>query len=313
MALPRRRVAIVGLPAVGKSTFVHALHGKAGEQQPAPTAGCNKSSVHFDRIIFDLLDLGGSPQVRKFWGQLAGDAHAIVIMVNASEADDMSWALLASEVRRLRAGRPLLVLLNQRDVPAAACVAAADALDRLNIDPAPDVRVAGLLRASDIASAEAGLAWLAALMLGEHVEDDAPPEDDADDAQPEAPLWAAAAQALDEEQAAELQSGMAASDFKEAVVRGDINTISKIRGLGKKTAERIVLELGDKVGVKDAWQAQSARATLAPQAAAKNDALLALISLGYKQVEAQKAIEKLPETLSKPDEILRAALRLLQG
>lgn len=212
MSLPRKRVAIIGLPAVGKSTFVHALHGKAGEQQPAPTAGCNKSSVHFDRIIFDLLDLGGSPQVRKFWGQLAGDAHAIAIMVNASEADDMSWALLANEVRRLRAGRPLLVLLNQRDVPAAACVAAADALDRLGIDPAPDVRVAGLLRASDIASAEAGLAWLAALMLGEYVEDDAPPEDDADGAQPEAPLWAAAAQALDEEQAAELQSGMAASD-----------------------------------------------------------------------------------------------------
>lgn len=108
-------------------------------------------------------------------------------------------------------------------------------------------------------------------------------------------------------------SGMAAADFKEAVVRGDINTISKIRGLGKKTAERIVLELGDKVGVKDAWQAQSARATLAPEAVAKNDALLALISLGYKQVEAQKAIEKLPDHLSKPDEMLRAALRLLQG
>jgi Holliday junction DNA helicase RuvA len=108
-------------------------------------------------------------------------------------------------------------------------------------------------------------------------------------------------------------SGMAAADFKEAVVRGDINTISKIRGLGKKTAERIVLELGDKVGVKDAWQAQSARATLAPEAVAKNDALLALISLGYKQAEAQKAIEKLPDHLSKPDEMLRAALRLLQG
>lgn len=108
-------------------------------------------------------------------------------------------------------------------------------------------------------------------------------------------------------------SGMAAADFKEAVVRGDIATISKIRGLGKKTAERIVLELGDKVGVKDAWQAQSARATLAPEAAAKNDALLALISLGYKQTEAQKAIEKLPVDLMKPDEMLRAALRLLQG
>jgi len=108
-------------------------------------------------------------------------------------------------------------------------------------------------------------------------------------------------------------SGMAAADFKEAVVRGDIATISKIRGLGRKTAERIVLELADKVGVKDAWRAQSARATLAPEAVAKNDALLALISLGYKQVEAQKAIERLPGDLSKPDEMLRAALRLLQG
>lgn len=108
-------------------------------------------------------------------------------------------------------------------------------------------------------------------------------------------------------------SGMAAADFKESVVRGDIATISKIRGLGRKTAERIVLELGDKVGVKDAWRAQSARATLAPEAVAKNDALLALISLGYKQAEAQKAIEKLPEHLTKPDEMLRAALRLLQG
>ncbi len=108
-------------------------------------------------------------------------------------------------------------------------------------------------------------------------------------------------------------SGMAASDFKEAVVGGDIATISKIRGLGRKTAERIVLELADKVGVKDAWKAQSNRAALAPEAVAKNDALLALISLGYKQVEAQKAIEKLPADMTRPDEMLRAALRLLQG
>ena len=108
-------------------------------------------------------------------------------------------------------------------------------------------------------------------------------------------------------------SGMAASDFKDAVVAGDILTISKIKGLGKKTAERIVLELGDKVGVRDAWKAQSAHATLTPEAAAKNDALLALISLGYKQVEAQKAIEKVPVEFVRPDEMLRAALRLLQG
>lgn len=108
-------------------------------------------------------------------------------------------------------------------------------------------------------------------------------------------------------------SGMAASDFKEAVVQGDIATISKIRGLGKKTAERIVLELADKVGVKDAWHALSKRSDMAPEAAAKNDALLALISLGYKAADAQKAIEKLPPELAKSDEMLRGALRLLQG
>lgn len=107
-------------------------------------------------------------------------------------------------------------------------------------------------------------------------------------------------------------SGMASGDFKRAVVSGDIVTISKIKGLGKKTAERIVLELGDKVGVKEAWQAQT-ESGLSPDQVAKNDALLALISLGYKQSEAQKAIDKVPAEIVQPDEMLRAALRLLQG
>lgn len=108
-------------------------------------------------------------------------------------------------------------------------------------------------------------------------------------------------------------SGMAAADFKQAVVSGDITTIAKIKGLGKKTAERIVLELGDKVGVKEAWETQSSSANLSDEQVAKNDALLALISLGYKQTDAQKAIERLPAELSRSDEMLRAALRLLQG
>lgn len=109
-----------------------------------------------------------------------------------------------------------------------------------------------------------------------------------------------------------VMSGMSADDFKQCVVSGDIASIARIKGLGKKTAERIVLELGDKVGVRDAWQAQ-ADAQLNPDQAARNDALLALISLGFKQVEAQKAIDKTPAEITKPDEMLRAALRLLQG
>lgn len=107
-------------------------------------------------------------------------------------------------------------------------------------------------------------------------------------------------------------SGMTSGDFKQAVVSGDITSIARIKGLGKKTAERIVLELGDKVGVKEAWQAQSDSA-MNPDQVARNDALLALISLGYKQTDAQRAIDKVPSEISKSDEMLRAALRLLQG
>ena len=50
-------------------------------------------------------------------------------------------------------------------------------------------------------------------------------------------------------------SGMSVSDFKDNVIRGDIAALSRISGVGKKTAERIVLELKDKVGIVDTWQA----------------------------------------------------------
>ena len=49
--------------------------------------------------------------------------------------------------------------------------------------------------------------------------------------------------------------GMGVMQFKACVVNGDLASIAKIKGLGKKTAERIVLELKDKVGVAAAWEA----------------------------------------------------------
>src|SRR5437667_9186430 len=60
-------------------------------------------------------------------------------------------------------------------------------------------------------------------------------------------------------------SGMSVSNFKSAVVNADIAALSKISGLGKKTAERIVLELKDKVGVAAAWEAASATHAPTPE------------------------------------------------
>jgi hypothetical protein len=163
-SMERRRLAIVGLSAVGKSTLVAALHGKSAGT-PAPTAGCNKSSLTLHGLHLDLLDLGGSAQVRKFWAQLALEAHALVVVANAAEADDSTWAVLAGELRRLRAGRPVLLLLNRRDVPAVHCIAAAEAMERLGLDDASGVRVETLERSTDASAAHAGLEWLCATLL----------------------------------------------------------------------------------------------------------------------------------------------------
>jgi len=87
-------------------------------------------------------------------------------------------------------------------------------------------------------------------------------------------------------------SGMSIGNFKSAVVNSNTGLISKISGIGKKTAERIVLELKDKLGIAAAWEAASAEHAPSEEDARINDAVLALISLGYKQIEAHKAVKR---------------------
>lgn len=106
-------------------------------------------------------------------------------------------------------------------------------------------------------------------------------------------------------------SGMPVAHFKGFVVNGDATAIARVKGLGKKTAERIVLELKDKVGVTDTWQDAAAGTVSAPAA----DAELALIALGYKQVDSRKAVRAMldaDKTLN-AEELIRGALRKLQG
>jgi len=106
-------------------------------------------------------------------------------------------------------------------------------------------------------------------------------------------------------------SGMPVDRFKSCVVAGDVAELSRIKGIGKKTAERIVLELKDKVGVTDTWQDAAAGSVSASAA----DAELALIALGYKQVDARKAVRKIldADPASPTEALVRGALRSLQG
>lgn len=107
-------------------------------------------------------------------------------------------------------------------------------------------------------------------------------------------------------------SGMSVSNFKAAVVNADVTSLSKISGLGKKTAERIVLELKDKLGVAAAWEAASGANAPTPEQGQANEAVLALIALGYKQVEAHKTVRELQEkdrAISSAEELVKLALK----
>jgi Holliday junction DNA helicase RuvA len=113
--------------------------------------------------------------------------------------------------------------------------------------------------------------------------------------------------------ALDVLSGTTVASFKACVVAGDIAALSKIKGIGKKTAERIVVELKDRVGIAAAWEAASAAHAPSAEEAKVNDAVLALIALGYKQVDAHKAVKQ--AAAKQPglsvEAIVTAALKLL--
>jgi Holliday junction DNA helicase RuvA len=107
-------------------------------------------------------------------------------------------------------------------------------------------------------------------------------------------------------------SGMSVTNFKSAVVNADITSLSKISGLGKKTAERIVLELKDKLGVAAAWEAASAAHAPTAEQSQANEAVLALIALGYKQIDAHKTVRDLQEKdgeIKTAEELVKMALK----
>jgi len=114
--------------------------------------------------------------------------------------------------------------------------------------------------------------------------------------------------------ALDVLSGMSVTNFKAAVVNGDAALLARTKGIGKKTAERIIVELKDKVGVAAAWEAASAAHAPSPEEVQINDAVLALISLGYKQVDAHKAVKQVQEkegSAMAADELVRQALKRL--
>jgi Holliday junction DNA helicase RuvA len=93
-----------------------------------------------------------------------------------------------------------------------------------------------------------------------------------------------------------VMSKLSLPTLKSAIAAGDVGLLAKCPGIGKKTAERLVIELRDKLNPADLAQAAGHPATGAPSGPAGdsriNDAVLALTALGYKAADADKAVRQ---------------------
>ena len=107
-------------------------------------------------------------------------------------------------------------------------------------------------------------------------------------------------------------SGMNVTALRGAVASSDVKALSQISGVGKKTAERIVVELKDKIGAAGAWEALSAQRGLSAADQRINDAVLALMALGFKQIEAHDAVRTAQAALGPQagiEDLVRACLK----
>jgi len=101
-------------------------------------------------------------------------------------------------------------------------------------------------------------------------------------------------------------SGMSVDDLSAAVAAEDAGRLTKVPGIGKKTAERLVLELRDKLPKA----IPAARTGAADASAESADVLNALLGLGYNEREAQAAVRQLPPDLQIADAIRQALKHL---
>ena len=104
-------------------------------------------------------------------------------------------------------------------------------------------------------------------------------------------------------------SGMSASEFALSVQNNDVATLVKLPGVGKKTAERLVIEMRDRLSDIDAGVSQGNMTTVAQPGIAE-EAESALIALGYKPQDAAKMVSRAESSeITSAEQLIRAALK----
>ena len=109
-------------------------------------------------------------------------------------------------------------------------------------------------------------------------------------------------------------STLSADDLRFAILSGDSKAISQAPGIGAKTAQRVILDLKDKLSLEDAFEKklenQASGAAVSMNSAVKNDAVMALNALGYSSTESLKAVSKVDITDDMDvEDVLKLALK----
>ena len=104
-------------------------------------------------------------------------------------------------------------------------------------------------------------------------------------------------------------SGVDSTTLAVSIASSDVTSLSKIKGVGKKTAERIILELKEKVDITEFTSVSAIGGATISQNMEINDAVTALVSLGISKADAFKAVMKASETATSTNAMITLALR----
>lgn len=108
-------------------------------------------------------------------------------------------------------------------------------------------------------------------------------------------------------------SALSGDDLRFAILSGDSKAIAKAPGIGAKTAQRVILELKDKVSLEDAFETKTAHiagGNVTVNGTVKNEAIQALVALGYSSSEAMKAVSQVEISQEhKVEDVLKLALK----
>ena len=106
-------------------------------------------------------------------------------------------------------------------------------------------------------------------------------------------------------------SNIAPSKFALAVITDDVTTLKKLPGIGAKTAQRIILELKDKIKTQEATEQENEIKQKTEVSDSAKDAIEALQVLGYTRREVEEAISKIGESNLTTEEIIKQGLKYL--